>query len=101
MEKELVEEENQNNILSVTNGLGTTNYTLFTGGVISEGIFQNHGLGKLGRQGGICGLKKRTIHGTFNIFLGIKLFFCQDRNLKFSAFVWFEISRNLTKFQLI
>ena len=38
MEKELVEEENHNSILSVTNGLGTTNYTLFKGGVISEGI---------------------------------------------------------------
>ena len=35
----MVEEENHNSILSVTNGLGTTNYTLFKGGVISEGIF--------------------------------------------------------------
>ena len=39
MEKELVEDKNHNSILSVTNGLGTTNYTLFKGGVISEDIF--------------------------------------------------------------
>ena len=39
MEKEILEEENHNSILSVTNGLGTTNYTLFKGGIISEGIF--------------------------------------------------------------
>ena len=39
MEKEILEEENHNSILSVTNGLGTTNYTLFKGGVISEDIF--------------------------------------------------------------
>ena len=35
----MLEEENHNSILSVTNDLGTTNYTLFKGGVISEGIF--------------------------------------------------------------
>jgi hypothetical protein len=36
----------------------------------------------------------------FGFFLGINLFFCQDRQLKFSVSVWFRISWNLTKFQV-
>ena len=58
---------------------------------------------KVARQYGICWLKKELfmVHGTLHIFLGIKLFVCQDRKLKLSATVWFRILWNFSKFQLI
>ena len=43
--------------------------------VTSGRQYQSRGLGKLGHQEANFWLKKRTIHGTLNIFLGIKLFF--------------------------
>ena len=48
-----------------------------------SGIGQSPGLGKLGRQGAICWLKKELSwrNGTFQFFV------CQDRKLKFSASV--------------
>ena len=40
-------------------------------------------------------------YGLAHIVFRNNTFFCEDRQLKFSAFFWFEISWNLTKFQLI
>ena len=42
------------------------------------------------------------VHDTVHIFFKeLKKFVCQDRKLKFSTSVWFRISWNLAKFQLI
>ena len=58
---------------------------------------QSRGLGKLGRQGAICWLKQRTIQGTCytSYFYRNTFFVCQDRELKFSTFVWFRILQKL------
>ena len=47
--------------------------------------------------------EKRAIHGTWytSYFFRDKTVFCQDRKVKFSVSVWFRISWNPTKFQLI
>ena len=52
-------------------------------------FFQSRGLGKLGRQGVICWLKKNYPGDLVQLifFLEHYFFVCQDRKLKFSASV--------------
>ena len=49
----------------------------------------------------ICNLSKHGTGYTSYFFRNKTFFVCQDRKLKFSATVWFRISWNLAKFQLI
>ena len=63
---------------------------------------QSCGLAKLGRKGATCWFEKRTDLVHFIPFFRNKTFlFVKVEKLKFSATLWFRISWNLTKFQLL
>ena len=66
-------------------------------------LTQNRWLGKLGHQGAICWLKKELAMVHFNIFFRNKTFlFVKIEIWNFQHLcIWFRISWNLTKFQLI